>query len=61
MNLFDYVDSTCYFRYDTEDNTIKENESTYFEIAEEFKEYGYELDDIQIEHDCITGYLKRIE
>lgn len=57
MSILDYVDGSGYLRYDTEDNTIKENESTYFDIQEDLRALGLELDEVQVEHDCITGYV----
>lgn len=46
-----------YFRYDTDDNTVKENEERFHEINEDLRSVGYEINDVQIEHDCITGHL----
>lgn len=51
------LDGEVYFRYDTDDNTVKENESTYFEICEELLPRGYQIKDPYIEHDCITGNI----
>lgn len=46
-----------YFRLDTDDNTIKENESAVYFIEEELNQLGFSLIERYIEHDCITGYI----
>lgn len=53
-NLVQTLLTGVYFRYDTDDNTVKENESTYFDIANEFDALGLEIVDLCIEHDCIS-------
>lgn len=56
----DYVQLSgedIYFRYDTPDRTGKENFTEYCDISGDLSEYGYVLDDVCIEHDCISGYI----
>jgi hypothetical protein len=50
-----------YFRYDTEDSDSKEQWSRFCDVSDELRELGYEFEDPYIEHDCISGYLKRLE
>lgn len=52
---FSICEDQLYFRYDTGDNTVKENEALLHEIREELQEVGYTLDNTYVEHDCITG------
>jgi hypothetical protein len=60
--LYEYVDYTDYFRYDTEDSTPSENEDLYYyDIREELERYSLTLEEVQIEHDCITGDLIEIQ
>lgn len=60
---FSYVENVSlqngqlYFRYDTDDNTIKENETIAFLFEEELNELGFTLSERYIEHDCITGVV----
>ena len=56
----DFNEKPPYFRYDTGDNTAKENESTYYEIQEELKQFGYTIEDAYIDHDTICGNVVRI-
>ena len=57
-NLVQTLLNGVYFRYDTDDNTVKENESMYFDIAEEFNALGLEIFDLCIEHDCISFNIR---
>lgn len=61
MNIMDYVDHTGYFRYDTEDSTTNANEEVYYDLRDELEKLGWELYSVQIEHDCINGYVKGLE
>ena len=64
VGLSQYIkeeDGSIYFRYDTDDNTVKENESKYFDISEDLRSVGYQIEDPQIEHDCISGTLIPLE
>jgi hypothetical protein len=56
----DFNEKPPYFRYDTGDNTAKENESTYYEIQEELKQFGYTIEDVYIDHDTICGDIVSI-
>jgi hypothetical protein len=56
---FSIDDGTVYFRYDTDDNTAKENESEYYDIQEYLQDLGYQIDMVCIEHDCISGDIIR--
>lgn len=61
VSLDEYIqlesDDKIYLRIDTGDD-IKENESYFYNvIADDLQEVGYEVDDVCIEHDCITGYI----
>ncbi len=50
-----------HLRHDTDedpDNPIKANESLLQSIQEDLAEFGLELFDTQVEHDCITGSIK---
>ena len=49
-----------YFQMYTEESTPKENWSTYCDVQDELRMYCYEIDDPCIEHDCISGYVKRV-
>lgn len=50
-----------YFRYDiSPEGTEKENWSLYCDIQDDLREYGYEIIDPQIEHDCISGQLHKV-
>ena len=51
------ADGQLYFRYDTDDSTVKENESVAMSIEEELNELGFTLSERYIEHDCITGFI----
>jgi len=46
-----------YFRHDTGDSTVKENETIAFFIEEELNKIGFTLIERYIEHDTITGYI----
>lgn len=46
-----------YFRLDTDDVTIKENENATYFIEEELNRLGFTLIERYIEHNCITGYI----
>lgn len=46
-----------YFRFDTDDVTVKENENVTYFIEEELNTLGFTLIERYIEHDCITGYI----
>jgi len=61
MSIMQYVDHRGYFRYDTGDNTTNENEDLYYDLRDELESLGWELYDVQIEHDCITGHVKSLE
>ncbi len=52
------IDDTGYFRYDTGDNTIQDNEDLYYLIQECLCAVGCHIDDPCIEHDCVTGQLQ---
>ena len=59
-----YVESTpegLWLRYDTEDSDPKEQWSNYIEVVETLKLIGYEFDEPQVEHDCITGDIIKIK
>lgn len=49
------LEGTIYLRYDTDDNTAQENESTYYDIQELLQRHGYTMTNTCIEHDCISG------
>lgn len=53
-----FLNNRWYLRYDTMDSTAKENFDVYCDIQEELRDYGFEIEDPYIEHDCITGFLK---
>lgn len=46
-----------WLRHDTADSTIKENEGLYHDIQQELERYGYRINEPQIEHDCISGFV----
>lgn len=46
-----------YFRLDTDDNTIKQNEANAHAVEEELNALGFMLIERYVEHDCITGYI----
>ncbi len=50
-----------YFRVDTDDNTVKENEEYYYDICERLEQLGWKLEETCIEHDCISGTLIPME
>lgn len=56
-----YNEDEKYFRYDTDDNTVKENEETYFDFVEDMARVGLEFVEPYIEHDCISGEIKITE
>lgn len=46
-----------YFHYYTEDKTTQENEDAAREMQESLRELGVMVEEWNIEHDCIGGYL----
>lgn len=50
-SYIDWSQTPPYYREDTSDNTVKENELRLYEIQEELRERGYELPDYLVEHD----------
>lgn len=54
------VATQVYLRYDTGDSTYDDNWSEYCEMQDDLKELGWEITDVYIEHDCISGYLNKI-
>lgn len=50
-----------FYRYDTSDLTTQENGRTCAEIQERLRAIGWQIDDPCIEHDCISGPLRRVE
>ncbi len=46
-----------WFRYDYDSCDAKESWSIFIDVQEELRGQGWEIDDPQIEHDCLTGFL----
>lgn len=60
-NVSRHDDVGMYFRYDTDDTTAKENGEKFYEINEDLRAVGYEINDSQIEHDCISGTVLPVQ
>lgn len=60
-SLWKYCTETnegIYFRYDVwPEGTPKENWTEYCDLQEELQSLGWTIDDVYIEHDCISGDL----
>lgn len=55
-----------WFRFDDDglidaESTTKEKDEALYDIQQELGQCGYRLTDVQVEHDCISGYIERIE
>ena len=46
-----------WFRYDYDSCDGKESWGIFIDVQEELRGQGWEIDDPQIEHDCLTGFL----
>lgn len=63
LHFSPYADSvslrlhSLWFRYDTPDSDSRQQSDNYDIVREELASCGFELSDICIEHDCISGDL----
>jgi hypothetical protein len=48
---------TLWLRYDTTDSDLKERWDNFVDVQERLRQFGVQLDDVLIEHDCISGNL----
>lgn len=57
------LNGKLYYRYDFDSCCVDDNpnpDDHKYHACEELKDLGWKIDEPYLEHDCLTGYLKRI-
>lgn len=52
------INESGWLRYDFPSCDLKDQYNEYDIVCERLEEYGLQFIDVQIEHDCISGYLQ---
>lgn len=53
--------NNIYLRYDFTENENGKSWDEYCSVSEDLRKIGYEFIDPCCEHDCISGYIRRIK
>lgn len=59
-NHYQIDNQGVYLRYDTCDSDSRQQSANWDFVRDELEEYGLQLDDPLIEHDCISGYVVKL-
>ncbi len=52
------LEGKAYYRHDYYSCDGSESQDIYYDTQEMLAKLGYTIDDPQIEHDCLTGFIK---